>query len=36
VAANLSFGGAGGRTLFVTGTTSVDRVATRVRGAAIP
>jgi gluconolactonase len=35
VAANLCFGGTGGRTLFVTATTSVYRVATRVRGATI-
>jgi gluconolactonase len=35
VAANLCFGGTGGRMLFVTATTSVYRVATRVRGATI-
>lgn len=36
VAANLCFGGAHGRALFVTATTSLYRIATRVRGATVP
>jgi gluconolactonase len=35
VAANLCFGGADGRTLFVTAATSVYRIETRVRGATV-